>query len=104
MEEKIPKEINIQKKDICKTYRSNSQFHYKDISNFNYEDRIRLNPLGESKNFELRNHFPLIMFKNPLQKQIIYQKDIKIIKILMIKLILNQKYTQLLNNKNIKLF
>ena len=59
MEEKIPKEINIQKKDICKTYRSNSQFHYKDISNFNYEDRIRLNPLGESKNFELRNHFPL---------------------------------------------
>ena len=59
MEENIPKEINLQKNATCKTCRSNSQFHYKDISNFNYEHRIRLNPLGESKNLELRNQFPL---------------------------------------------
>ena len=59
MDENIPKEINMQKNDICKTCRSNSQFHYKDISNFNYENRIRLNPLGESKNLELRNQIPL---------------------------------------------
>ena len=55
----IPKELNIQKKDIFKKFLSNSQFHYKDISNFNYEHRIRLNPLGESKTMELRNDFPL---------------------------------------------
>ena len=55
----IPKELNFQKKDILKKFLSNSQFHYKDISNFNYEHRIRLNPLGESKTMELRNDFPL---------------------------------------------
>lgn len=55
----IPKEINIQKKDIFKKFKSNSQFHYKDISNFNYEHRIRFNPLGELKTMELRNNFPL---------------------------------------------
>ena len=54
-----PKELNIQKKDIFKKYIPNAQFHYKDISNFNYEHRIRLNPLGESKMMELRNDFPL---------------------------------------------
>ena len=55
----MPKEINTQKKDICNTYRSNSQFHYKDISNYNYIHRIRLNPLGESKTMDIKYQFPL---------------------------------------------
>ena len=64
-----PKELNTLKKDICKTYRSNSQFHYKDISNYNYEHRIRLNPLGESKTIDTRHHFPLNQVKNMAKKK-----------------------------------
>ena len=55
----IPKEKNTQNKDIFYTYRSNSQNHYRDISNYNYEHRIRLNPLGEHKTLEARYHFPI---------------------------------------------
>ena len=44
------KEINQQKGDFNKIYRSNSQYHYKDITNNNYAHRIRLNPKGEYRN------------------------------------------------------
>ena len=55
----IPKEKNAQKRDIFYTYRSNSQNHYRDISNYNYEHRIRLNPEGERKTLDIRHQFPL---------------------------------------------
>ena len=54
----IPKEKNIQKHDIFLSYRSNSQNHYKDISNYNYEHRIRLNPTGEHKTMDIRSQIP----------------------------------------------
>ena len=44
-----PREINSQKREIFIPYRSNSQRHYKNITSFNYDHRIRLNPLGEKK-------------------------------------------------------
>ena len=65
----IPKQLNVQKKDIFKKFISNSQFHYKDISGFNYEHRIRLNPLGESKTMELRNNFPLNHIPDSITKE-----------------------------------
>jgi len=72
MEENIkmtyPKEFNMQKNDVCKTCCSNSQFHYKDISNFNYEHRIKLNPLGESNSMDIRNQIPLSHIQDSLIK------------------------------------
>ena len=54
----IPREKNILKKGIFSTNHSNSQNHIKDISNYNYEHRIRLNPLGEDKSMEIRHQIP----------------------------------------------
>ena len=62
MEEKKIKnarEINSQKRSIFIPYRSNSQTHIKDITSFNYDHRIRLNPLGESKTIDIRSQVPL---------------------------------------------
>ncbi len=64
----IPKEINIQKEDIFKTYRDNSQFHYKDISDFKYELGIKLNPSREKKTMDIRYQFPLSHVQNSLIK------------------------------------
>ena len=47
------RERNFQKRDYNRIYRSNSQQHYKNISNCNYENRIRLNPSGEYESNEL---------------------------------------------------
>ena len=55
----IPKEKNTQKHDIFHLYRSNSQNHIKDISNYNYEHRIKLNPMGEQKTMDIRNQIPI---------------------------------------------
>ena len=52
------RERNFQKRDYNRIYRSNSQQHYKNISNCNYENRIRLNPLGEYGNHDIRYHIP----------------------------------------------
>ena len=54
----IPKERNTQKRDIFLSYRSNSQNHYKNISDYNYEHRIKLNPTGEYKTMDIRNQIP----------------------------------------------
>jgi hypothetical protein len=54
----VPKEKNVQKRDIFLSYRSNSQNHYKDISNFNYDHRIKLNPTGEYKTMDIRSQIP----------------------------------------------
>ena len=64
----IPKEINTQKRDLFITYRSNSQSHFRNTAPYNYEHRIRLNPGGEPKNMELRNHFPTNQIKDTLIK------------------------------------
>ena len=55
----VPKEKNVQKRDMFLSYRSNSQNHYKDISNFNYEHRIKLNPTGEYKTMDIRSQIPI---------------------------------------------
>ena len=54
-----PREINSQKREIFIPYRSNSQRHYKNITSFNYDHRIRLNPLGEKKTLDIRDQIPL---------------------------------------------
>ena len=54
----VPREKNVQKRDIFLSYRSNSQNHYKDRSNFNYEHRIKLNPAGECKTMDIRSQIP----------------------------------------------
>ena len=51
----VPREKNVQKRDMFLSYRSNSQYHYKDISNFNYDHRIKLNPTGERKTMDIRS-------------------------------------------------
>ena len=55
----IPIEKNSLKKDIFSSFRSNSHNHYKNISNYNYEHRIKLNPLGEGKSMDIRQQVPL---------------------------------------------
>ncbi len=62
------KERNSQKNDINILYHSNSQTHYKDISNNNYENRIRLNPLGEIKSYDIRYNIPISHVKNHFHK------------------------------------
>ena len=64
----IPREKNTLKKDTFLTYRSNSQNHYKDISNYNYEHRIRLNPSGEDKSMDIRNQIPISHIHDSLTK------------------------------------
>ena len=54
-----PKERNSQKRDLFVTYRSNSLTHYKNISSFNYDHRIKLDPSGESKTIDIRDQIPL---------------------------------------------
>ena len=63
-----PKEINSQKRDLFITYRSNSQVHYKDISSFDYEHRIRLNPSGEAKTMDIRNQIPVSHIRDSFVK------------------------------------
>lgn len=55
---KIPIEKNPLKRDTFLFYRSNSLLHHKDISNYNHEHRIRLDPSGESKMMDIRNQIP----------------------------------------------
>ena len=62
------REINIQKPDYSRLYRSNSQFHYKSISNSDFENRIRLNPEGETNTHDIRYHFPETHIKHYLEK------------------------------------
>ena len=62
------REINSQKSDFNRIFRSNSQLHYKDISNYNYEHRIRLNPSGEYNTHDIRYHVPSSHVKHYLQK------------------------------------
>ena len=71
-----PNELNTQKRDLFITYRSNSQNHYKDISSFNYDHRIRLNPSGEIKNMDIRNHVPINQIKDSLIKSGLYSPKI----------------------------
>ena len=61
-------ERNSQKDDFNRMYRSNSQFFYKDISNYNFEHRIRLNPSGECGSHDIRYSIPLSHVKHHLQK------------------------------------
>ena len=61
-------ERNSQKDDLNRMYRSNSQFFYKDISNYNFEHRIRLNPSGECGTYDIRYSIPLSHVKHHLQK------------------------------------
>lgn len=82
---KIPIEINPLKRDTFLYYRSNSLLHHKDISNYNYEHRIRLDPSGESKMMDIRNQIPT----NKIQD--IYTKTNH----------LNYKYTKNANEKAI---
>ena len=67
-EQLSPKEINSQKRDLFITYRSNSQVHYKDISSFDYEHRIRLNPSGEAKTMDIRNQIPVSHIRDSFAK------------------------------------
>ena len=68
IEQLSPKEINSQKRDLFITYRSNSQVHYKDISSFDYEHRIRLNPSGEAKTMDIRNQIPVSHIRDSFVK------------------------------------
>ena len=52
------KERNILKSDFHKIHKSNSQFFYKQISNKDYNNRIRLNPAGENGTLDIRYHYP----------------------------------------------
>ena len=61
-------EKNIQKRDFNCLYRSNSQMHYKCISNNNYENRIRLNPSGEYNTHDIRYHVPVTHIRHYLEK------------------------------------
>ena len=67
-EKLTPKEINSQKRDLFITYRSNSQAHYKDITSFEYEHRIRLNQLGEIKTMDIRNQVPVSHIRDSFVK------------------------------------
>ena len=64
----IEKEKNTQKRDIFKKYHSNSQNHYKNISDYNYEHRIKLDPAGETNTLDIRYQFPLNHVQNKLIK------------------------------------
>ena len=63
-----PLEYNSQKHDMFITYRSNSQNHYEDKTSFNYEHRIRLNPLGETTTMDIRNQIPISHISDSLIK------------------------------------
>ena len=63
-----PREYNSQKPDMLITYRSNSQNHYKDKTSYNYEHRIRLNPLGETTTMDIRNQIPISHISDSLIK------------------------------------
>ena len=63
-----PREYNSQKRDMFITYRSNSHSHYQDKTSFNFEHRIRLNPLGESSTMDIRNQIPISHISDSLIK------------------------------------
>ena len=67
-EKYTPREYDSQKRDMFITYRSNSQNHYKDKTSFNYEHRIRLNPLGETNTMDIRNQIPISHISDSLVK------------------------------------
>ena len=73
------RELNSQKRDMFITYRSNSQSHYKDNASFNYEHRVRLNPLGESSTMDIRNQIPITHINDSLIKseRTFYKKNNK---------------------------
>ena len=105
---KSPKEINSQKIDLFSTYRSNSLRHYRNISSFNYEHRIRLNPLGETKTMDIRNQFPLSHIKKNFIKSEVFTPKDKSIKSAfekaemeetITKHIIKQKHQNLLRNE-----
>ena len=62
------KEKNTQKRDIFKKCNSNSQNHYKNISDYNYDHRIKLDPAGETHTLDIRYQFPLNHVQNKLIK------------------------------------
>lgn len=64
----LPKEVNTQKRDIFKIFRSNSQNHYRNISDYNYNHRIKLNPSGEVNTIDIREQFPISHLENSLIK------------------------------------
>lgn len=64
----LPKEVNTQKRDIFKFFRSNSQNHYRNISDYNYNHRIKLNPSGEVNTMDIREQFPISHLENSLIK------------------------------------
>lgn len=64
----LPKEVNTQKRDIFKFFRSNSQNHYRNISDYNYNHRIKLNPSGEVNTIDIREQFPISHLENSLIK------------------------------------
>ena len=105
---KSPKEINSQKIDLFSNYRSNSLRHYRNISSFNYEHRIRLNPLGETKTMDIRNQFPLSHIKKNFIKSEVFTPKDKSIKSAfekaemeetITKHIIKQKHQNLLRNE-----
>ena len=69
-------EVNLQNNDIFRTYLCNSQFHYKDLSSFNYEHRIRLNPKGEVKTMDIKNQYPVNHVRDSFRKND-YISDLK---------------------------
>ncbi len=68
----FPIEKNILKKDLFQYYRSSSQNHYKDISNYNYNHRIKLNPEGEFKTMDIRHQIPIDHIQDKYIKSIHY--------------------------------
>ena len=71
----IPIEKNTQKEDLFQYYLSNSQNHYKDISNYNYNHRIKLNPSGEYKTMEIRHQIPIGHIQDLYIKSIHYNRN-----------------------------
>ena len=70
---KIPIEKNTQSSWLIRP-KSNSQFHYKDITSNEYRNRIKLNPSGEESTIDIRNRIPLshtrnFLYKKPYEKE-----------------------------------
>ena len=61
-------EINFQKKDFNKIYRSNSQLYNKVIPDYNYKNKIRLNQEEEKGKQNIRYHIPTNHIRHYFQK------------------------------------
>ena len=74
-----PIERNPLKKGIFLHVKSNSLLHHKDISNYNYEHRIKLNPSGEYRTMDIRNQIPTNKIEdNYTKSKMVYKnKNIK---------------------------